>query len=338
MNMTNKRKLKSVSFNPTTETHHLVEPEEDHAPQHEQQIPKEEHWYSSDDLLYIKYCSLKKAMTVRADHSANLHHPSSYSNTLLAAYLQCCGSSIATMANTNPESLTKTQDDTIIQQHLSQHHPTQLHHLAARLALATHPSWRGLEFHSVCTVRLERAKRRQYVRQAVLSIQRDYYEWCASSETTASCSLEDRLRQVSERGSLATALFAQVLGHADALAAQQCYKQHLKRDAEVTLSTPLLPCSKRARLTLCNLATTISTKEGNKTEVPDFNAHLMRPPFTDAPTKNVDLSTSQSSPRGVVVPEIVIKVQWSIIRVFGVEMSQVLCKLSSPKAKLRFPC
>ncbi|KAI2502443.1 hypothetical protein MHU86_12019 [Fragilaria crotonensis] len=312
--MTNKRKLKSVSFNPTTETHHLVEPEEDHSPQHEQQIPKEEHWYSSDDLLYIKYCSLKKAMTVRADHSANLHHPSSYSNTLLAAYLQCCGSSIATMANTNPESLTKTQDDTIIQQHLSQHHPTQLHHLAARLARATHPSWRGLEFHSVCTVRLERAKRRQYVRQAVLSIQRDYYEWCASSETTASCSLEDRLRQVSERGSMATALFAQVLGHADALAAQQYSHQHQhhhrKRDGEATLSTTtLLPCSKKARLTLSNLATTttISTKEGNTTEVPDFNKHLMLPSFADAPTKNVDLSSSQASPRGVVVPEIVIK-------------------------------
>jgi hypothetical protein len=308
MNMTNKRKLKSVSFNPTTETHHLFEPEEDHAPQHEQPTQKEEHWYSTDDLLYIKYCSLKKALAVRADHAVNLHHRSSYSNTLLAAYLQCCGSSIAMMANTTTENLTESQEDPKNSHvHLTtQDHPS-LHRMAARLARATHPSWRGLEFHSVCTVRLERAKRRQFVRQAVLSIQRDFDSSASPSETTAAASLQERLRLASERGSIATSLFARVLGQADALAAQQYYEQHSKRGGEAILSASLLPCSKRARSTASNLGTTtISTMEGNTTQVPDFKTHLKIPSFPDAPTNNVDLSSSQSSPRGVVVPEIVI--------------------------------
>ena len=306
---TKKRKLKSVSFNPTTETYQIVEPEVELSQQEHhlhQQTQKEDYWYNTEDLMYIKYCSIKKALAVRADHSANLRHRSSYSNTLLAAYLYCCGRSLAMATNNNnPAEANDVENSSATHQdHFSQSTAT-LRGLAARLARATtNPTWRGLEFHSVYTVRMERARQRQSVRHAVLSIQRDA---CTSDGAAlTNMTLPERLREASEQGSMAAVLFAQVLGHADELAAQQNYQQnsHQKRDSRATVSE--LRPKKRARSSkstaiLAAAATGLTTDEGKTAAACKMQ---LIPSFDEMAPENVELPSS--SPRGVV-PVIAVK-------------------------------
>lgn len=336
--MANKRKLKSVSFNPTTQTQHIIEPDDCSSSQeledqhtHEQEMQKGEYWYSADDLMCIKYSSNKKALAVRAEHAVNLRHRSSYSNTLLAAYLYCCGRSTAMMAannnNVNNSNATKIDmnNSTMLMHH--DHHSDDHHYdhvtttstttmlgLAARLARATtNPTWRGLEFHSVLTVRMERARQRQSVRQAVLSVQRDYETngntadgSLTDSNSTTHSTLEERLRQVSEQGSATAVLFAQILGLADALAAQQYYQD---RDSSVSVLRP----AKRARscksttLPVASSGATLTTDVGKTSTRAVCKTQIM-PPFDKMPTEHVDLSLSSSLPHSVVaMPAIALK-------------------------------
>lgn len=240
----------------------------------------------------MKYSSIRKALAVRADHAENLQNPTSYSNSALAVYLYCCRRSTARLAKTEC-CPTKTCED-VTDSNLQ--HTITMHRLANRLArVSTNPTWRGLEFHSINMVRLERAKRRQCIRQAILAVQEQHRQQQCDSETCPSknnISLEERLRWISEQGSTATTLFAQVLGLADALAAQEYYQQE-QPECDTGETVPLPPSRKRRRSQLTTLETPAASRV--------CEAHV-RIPFSDAPSSiNVELSP-------VIPPAMAVKV------------------------------
>jgi hypothetical protein len=174
-----KRKLKSVSFNEAANKEYTVERMD------------AQFWHTFDDLLRMKYSSVKKAMSIREAHSFDLHNRSSYSNTVLQVYLQCCGG-----GDQGPSAS-----------------------CVARLAEWTvaAPTLRGLEFQSVHTVRMERAKQRQRARQAVLACQEELYDKGQNCGVVS----DNLLRKASESCSGATKLFARAMAEADALAVQK---------------------------------------------------------------------------------------------------------------------
>jgi hypothetical protein len=129
-------------------------------------------WLSSQELEDLKQEALEEALEIRRRHSHHVFDSSSYSNSILRLYLDAVA-----------------------------HRPVQLDH-CARLFADDNIYRRGLEFHAVYTLRLERSKRRLKLRQAVRDLR--------GSDA-------DTLARVLQALSKPAVQFAQAMGQVDEL-------------------------------------------------------------------------------------------------------------------------